>query len=121
MSAAKELIVYRKLLRTARLALQRIRDYEPGARMIAQGALEEIEQVGFPYGDSRIVHAGDDPAPHMTRPRETECGPRIMTTAAQVTAHPAYSVALQRDLQRHRISAPRIMRMSCEPVGSVRK
>ena len=54
MSAQKELIVYRKMLRTARRALQRIRDYEPGAHMIARAALEEIEQTGFPYVGAKV-------------------------------------------------------------------
>jgi len=55
MSAAKELIVYRKMLRTARRALQRIRDYEAGAHMIAAVALEEIEQTGFPYVGAKVA------------------------------------------------------------------
>jgi hypothetical protein len=47
MSAQKELIIYRKMLRTARRALQSIRDYEPWAHMIARNALDEIEQTSF--------------------------------------------------------------------------
>jgi hypothetical protein len=54
MSAAKELIVYRKMLRTARRALQRIRDYEVGPHLIARNALEEIEQTGFPYVGAKV-------------------------------------------------------------------
>jgi hypothetical protein len=53
-SVAKELIVYRKMLRTARRALQRIRDYEPGAHSIARAALEEIERTGFQYVGTKV-------------------------------------------------------------------
>jgi hypothetical protein len=54
MSAAKELIVYRKMLRIARQALQRIRDYEAGPHSIARNALDEIEQTGFPYVGAKV-------------------------------------------------------------------
>lgn len=40
-----EIVSYRKMLRVARTALQRIRDYEAGAHTIARNALREIDEV----------------------------------------------------------------------------
>jgi hypothetical protein len=47
MTKKDELIAYRKMLRIARQALKRIRDYEAGAHSIARNALDEIEQSAY--------------------------------------------------------------------------